>query len=122
MAAVVDSSLQRWFTQRTREQRPDIMDRLTKTLLGDHAGTHAAIWEMISELDLDSRLAEIPCPTLVLVGEQDPSTPPPVARRLAEAIKGSVSVVIPDASHIVTVEAPDAVNTALLRFLGEAGR
>lgn len=120
MAAIVESSLQRWFTQETRERRPDITDRLTKTLLGDNATTHAAIWDIISGLDLDTRLSEIACPTLVLVGEQDPSTPPAVARRLAGAIKGSVLKVIPNASHIVTVEAPDAVNTALLSFVASS--
>ncbi len=117
MTAVVESSLQRWFMQKTREHRPDITDRLTKTLLGDDASTHAAIWDIISGLDLDNRLAEITCPTLVLVGEHDPSTPPAVASRLAGAIRGSALVVVPEASHIVTVEAPEAVNTALLKFL-----
>ena len=120
MAAVVESSLQRWLTQETRDRRPDITDRLTKTLLGDDATTHAAIWDMISGLDLDTRLSEIACPTLVLVGERDPSTPPTVAQRLADSIKGSVLIVIPNASHIVTVEAPGAVNTALFSFLAGA--
>lgn len=36
MPAVIESSLQRWFTQPTRERRPDIMDRITKTLLSAH--------------------------------------------------------------------------------------
>ena len=120
MIAVVESSLQRWFTLKTRELRPDITDRLTKTLLGDDAPTHAAIWDIISGLDLDHRLAEITCPTLVLVGEHDPSTPPAVASRLAGAIQGSALVVVPESSHIVTVEAPGAVNMALLDFLAGA--
>ena len=116
MAAVVESSLQRWFTQETRKRRPDITDRLTKTLLGDDAPTHAAIWDLISGLDVEDRLSEISCPTLVLVGEEDPSTPPAVASRLAGAIKGSSLIIVPGASHIVTVEAPSAVNAALLSF------
>ena len=123
MTAVVESSLQRWFTQDTREHRPDITDRLTKTLLADDASTQAAIWDIISGLDLDDSLSEIRCPTLVLVGEQDPSTPPAVASRLAGAkSEGSSLIVIPEASHIVNVEAPRAVNTALLRFLAESAR
>ena len=122
MAAVIESSLQRWFTQETRAGRPDITDRLTKTLLGDDAATHAAIWDIISGLDLDDRLHEILCPTLVLVGELDPSTTPAVARRLAGAIKRSSLIVVPKASHIVTVEAPSAVNTALLGFLAAYAR
>ena len=120
MAAVVESSLQRWFTRETREHRPDITDRLTKTLLCSDAATHAAIWDIISWLDLDDRLPEISCPTLVLVGEQDPSTPPDVASHLAGAIRGSSLIVIPGASHIATVEAPSAINTALQSFLASS--
>ncbi len=117
MAFVLQSSLERWFTPQTRMQRPDIVDRMTKTLLGDEAATHAAIWDVISELGIHSRLREIRCPTLVLVGEHDPSTPPSVAYGLFDAIHGATLKVIPDASHIVTVEAPAAVNAALTAFL-----
>ena len=119
MAAVVESSLQRWFTTGMQQRRPDIVDRITKTLLGDDPRTHAAIWNLISGLDIDDRLAEISCPALVLVGEHDPSTPTAVAARLASAIRTAHLVVVPGASHIVTVEAPEAVNEALLHFLAD---
>ncbi len=117
MAAVLQPSLERWFTPETRRQRPDIMDRITKTLLADDPATHAAIWELIAELDLHHRLGEIRCPTLILVGEHDPSTPPNVAYELFHAIQGATIQVIPSASHIVTVEKPAAVNAALIAFL-----
>jgi len=117
MAAVLQSSLERWFTPETRTQRPDIVDRITKTLLGNDPATHAAIWDVISKLDIHTRLGEIRCPTLILVGERDPSTPPSVAYGLLEAIPSAKITVIPDASHIVTVEAPAAVNDALEEFL-----
>lgn len=89
MAAVVESSLQRWFSTETRQRRPHIVDRITKTLLGDDAAIHAAIWDVISNLDIDDRVSAIQCPTLVLVGEQDPSTPPLVAKALARKILGA---------------------------------
>ena len=93
------------------------MDRTTKTLLGDDPGTQAAIWELIATLDTESKLREISCPTLVLVGEHDPSTPPSVAAHLANLVRNAQLVVLPGASHIVTVEIPQAVNEALLRFI-----
>jgi 3-oxoadipate enol-lactonase len=117
MRAVLESSLERWFTPETRSHRPDIVDRITKTLLADDPATHAAIWDVISELDVYGRLSEISCPTLVLVGEHDQSTPPAVAAGLAAAIRNAYMVVIPGASHIVTIEAPTAVNSALGAFL-----
>lgn len=119
MHAVVQTSLERWFTPETRRQRPDIVDRITKTLLGDDAATHAAIWDLISELDISRRLGEIRCPTLILGGEHDPSTPPNVAYGLFDSIPGATIKIIPNASHIVTVEAPAAVNAALAAFLSQ---
>ena len=119
MVAVVQSSLERWFTQKTRSQRPDIVDRMTKTLLGDDPATHAAIWDLISNLDIRSRMGEIACPTLILVGEDDPSTPPSIAYELRNAISDAKITVVPDASHIVTIEAPRFVNTALREFLNQ---
>jgi 3-oxoadipate enol-lactonase len=121
MAAVLVSSLERWFTPKTRMRRPDIVDRVSKTILADDPAIHAAIWEMISDFDVHDRLVEVACPSLVIVGERDPSTPPAMASVLINAIRGAKMVVIPDASHIVTVEDPTAVNIALQAFLSEVG-
>jgi 3-oxoadipate enol-lactonase len=120
MAAVMQSSLERWYTATTREHRPDIIDRVCKTVLADDPETQAAIWEIVSNFEVRERLGEIKVPTLVLVGEQDPSTPPSAALVLAEGISGAKVVVIPGASHLVTVEAPSEVNAALQAFLARA--
>ena len=117
MAAVLESSLERWFTSETRVSRPDIMDRLAKTVLADDPAVHAAIWDIISDFDVSARLGEIAIPTLVLVGEHDLSTPPRMSRFLQEAIRDARTVVIPNASHIVSVESPAAVNAAIHAFL-----
>jgi len=118
MKAVLQSSLERWYTPEFLIGRPDIVDRVTKTILTDDPAIQAAIWEMIAGFEVRDRLGEIQCPTLVLVGERDPSTPPSVAAVLAEGIPGARMVVIPNASHIVTVEAPVAMNAELQRFMG----
>ncbi len=118
MAAVLESSLDRWFSPRFRTDRPDIIDRVTKTILADDPAIHAAIWEMIAGFDVHDRLGEIRCPTLILVGELDPSTPPSAATALMSAIADATMVVLPGASHIATVEAPEMVNAELQAFLG----
>ena len=116
MAAVLPSSLDRWFTPQTRALRPDLIDRVTKTILGDDPAVHAAIWDIISEFDVHDRLSEIRCPALVLVGEHDPSTPPSAATALAERIEDAQLVILPNASHMIQLEAPAAVNEELKRF------
>ncbi len=72
MQAVLRTTIKRWFTPDTEARRPDLIDRVSKTLLADDPLVHAAMWDMISALDLVSHLHRILCPTLVLVGEFDP--------------------------------------------------
>ena len=118
MAAVIDETMQRWFTEETARGRPDLIDRATKTLLGDDAETHAQLWDAVSTLDTTARLPAIACPTLILVGEADPSCPPPAARRMQRQIVGSRLAVLPAASHMVILERPSVVNVHLASFLG----
>ncbi len=116
MAAVLSSSLDRWFTPETRQRRPDLIDRVSKTLLADDPAVQAAIWDIIARFDVQDRLNEIHCPTLVLVGELDPSTPPAAAALLAEAIAGATLLILPNTSHMVNLEQPVPVNAALKEF------
>ncbi len=118
MASVLQSSLERWFTPETMERRPDIIDRVSKTVLGDDPEVQAAIWDLIAnDFDVHDRLGEIHCPTLVLVGERDPSTPISASAALAEGIAGAEIQILPATSHLATIESPNAVNAALLRFI-----
>ena len=122
MPAVSKSATGHWFTPEFRQRRPDVIDRAEKTVLACDPGQYAALWEMIADLQTQERLAEIACPTLVLVGEKDSSTPPAAARLIAEQIPGARVEVIDGAAHLATLEAPDAVNRLIQAFLTEAER
>lgn len=122
MGAVLQPSLERWFTPEMRAQRPDVMDRVCKTVLGDDPLIQAAIWEIIAKFDVSGRLGEIKCPTLVLGGEEDCSTPPEAAAVLAEQIAGAKLVVLPRSAHILSVETPNTVTAELLAFLSAYDR
>ncbi len=118
MQAVLQPSLDRWFTSQTVTQRPDLIDRVSKTVLGADPVVHAAIWELIAnDFDVVARLGEIACPALIVVGERDPSTPPAAASVLAAGIRAAQHVVLPRVSHMATLEAPAAVNAHVERFL-----
>lgn len=69
----------------------------------------------------DSRatLAQITCPTLVLVGDEDQLTPPEVAREIASGIAGSTFTLVLDSGHLSTMEAPGAVTNELRLWLAE---
>ncbi len=119
MPSVVASSMRRWFAERTIARRPDLIDRATKTLLADDPLIHAALWDMMYGFDVRSKLSHLTCPTLILTGELDMSTPPSAAQAIHEQIAGSQVEILPGLSHMITLEAPDRVNHLLARFLGE---
>jgi pimeloyl-ACP methyl ester carboxylesterase len=54
---------------------------------------------------------------LIIVGEEDPSTPVASAEALNKSIKASTLKVIPNAAHISPIEQADAVTRALGDFL-----
>ncbi len=120
MQAIVAPFLGRWLTPETLTQRPDIADRITKTLLAGAPAIQAAMWTMVSGLATLDRLHEIHCPTLVLVGDRDPSTPPAFSAALAGRIPGAEMRVLPDASHMVFLEQPALLSQHLLEFLQTA--
>jgi pimeloyl-ACP methyl ester carboxylesterase len=62
-------------------------------------------------------LPQIRIPTLLVYGENDVRAPLTVAEDIHSAISGSRLVVLPDTGHACNIEAPDAFNGAVRRFL-----
>jgi pimeloyl-ACP methyl ester carboxylesterase len=69
---------------------------------------------LLTREDYRPLLPEIRCPTLVVVGEADAITPPPMAEEMAGAIPGARLEVVKESGHLTTLEQPEAT-TALLR-------
>lgn len=61
--------------------------------------------------------ATITVPTVVVSGENDPTSNPSVMKPLAEKIAGAEFVAIPDCGHFSAVEHPDTVARALLSLV-----
>ena len=64
-----------------------------------------------------SVLESIKVPTLLITGDADMYAPPPLLRMFTSRIKGSESLVIPEAGHSAYWEKPEAFNRAVLEFL-----
>ena len=67
--------------------------------------------------DYTEALGRIPVPTLVVVGELDALSPPPVAQAMQKAIPGALLAVIARAGHLSPIEQPRQVNRAIEQFL-----
>jgi pimeloyl-ACP methyl ester carboxylesterase len=73
---------------------------------------------IMSRPDARPLLTDIRCPTLMLVGDGDELTPPELAKEIAGGISGAKLVMVPECGHLSTLEKPDAVNAALIEWLG----
>jgi pimeloyl-ACP methyl ester carboxylesterase len=72
------------------------------------------------EADLEG-LGGIRAPSLVIAAERDLIMPPPLARKVADAIPRCSYVELPDAGHWAVVLDPARVHAIVLEFLGDAG-
>ncbi len=122
MEAMVEPTLARWFTPAFRAQRPDMMKRVAAMIRSTPVEGYIGCCHAIPQIDTRGRLKEISCPTLVMVGEEDPGTPVAMARAIHEAIPGSRLAVIPQASHLCNLEQTAAFNRVLEDFLASVLR
>ncbi|HWO41733.1 MAG TPA: alpha/beta hydrolase [Candidatus Eisenbacteria bacterium] len=64
-----------------------------------------------------SKLETIRLPTLLMAGDQDLVTPPWVMRRQLAHIPGAKFILVPEASHSIAWEQPEAFNRHVLEFI-----
>jgi 3-oxoadipate enol-lactonase len=117
MEALVEPTMDRWFTPAYREQNPHQVEVIRKQFLATPVEGYVGCSEAIGGLNYLERLPEIRTSTLIIVGEDDPGTPVESSEAIHERIPGSRMVVLPSAAHLSNVEQVEAFNKALLGFL-----
>jgi 3-oxoadipate enol-lactonase len=116
LAPLVDANMERWFTKGFRERAPKTIERMTKIFLASNLDGYIACIEAVRDMDFRASNPRITAPTLVIVGTQDPATPPSAGEAIAQQIRGARLVAL-DAAHISNVEQPKAFTEAVLNFL-----
>jgi 3-oxoadipate enol-lactonase len=81
------------------------------------AGIYAAVQRMMDRPDSTHLLADVRCPTLIVVGEEDELTPVDEARNMHGQVLGAELAIIGSAGHLSNLERPDEFDVALARFL-----
>ncbi|MCT1515506.1 3-oxoadipate enol-lactonase [Dietzia cercidiphylli] len=120
-AAVADAVVARWITPARAEQDPALVDALREMIVTTSDEGYAAACDALSVWDGRADLGRITCPTLVVAGDEDSSTPPDVVRELAAGIPGAEFVTLSPAAHVPTVEMPGRVTEVLRSHLTAAG-
>jgi 3-oxoadipate enol-lactonase len=113
MAALVASTIERWFTEpfRNTPAAKKIAELVAATPVAGYVGCGRAIMQ----LNTTARLKEIRMPVLAIAGEAD--TAAAGTRYIGENVPGAKLVMIPQAAHIANIEQAEAFNRALREFL-----
>lgn len=116
MSAVAETVIERWFTPGFRLANPAIINRIRDMLLGTPPEGYAACAGAIRDMDQRESLPRVKAPTLVIIGTEDPATPPELGRFIADRIPGARLVEFGTA-HLSNIEAAPAFTAAVLDFL-----
>jgi 3-oxoadipate enol-lactonase len=96
MAAVLDTAIGRMFPPQFAEKHPDVIAARKAALAKVDPQCFARACLALASMDLSDKAKGIRNPTLVLCGALDQTTPPALARALAEKIPGAHYEEIPD--------------------------
>jgi 3-oxoadipate enol-lactonase len=105
------------FSTTWRQQNPEELARFLHWRCLAPAEPLTAAMRAVYGFDLSSGLPHIRVPTLVVAGTGDTLIPSAASQQIADLIPGAELHLLPDAGHIIPVEAPDAFARLLQDFL-----
>ena len=117
LAALADTTMQRWFTDEFKKVNPTRWREIRDTISGTTPEGSVGCMSAIQNFDYLDRLQTIKVPTLVICGDQDEGTPPDRNKLIASKIPGARYEGIANARHLPNVERPDQFNRIMMSFL-----
>lgn len=120
VGAIADVAMRRLFAPEFQQQNAALIEERKKRFLAVDAVTFHGACDALATLDLRAQLAAVAVPVLVLVGEQDEATPPPMSRELADGLPDARLVVLPGCAHVPQLQAPELFMAALRPFIDQA--
>jgi 3-oxoadipate enol-lactonase len=118
MEAMVEPTVQRWFTEDFRAANPDVIDRVRSMIRAtDPLGYIGCIAAFLT-LHFGEKIASIASPTLYVSGADDHlGGPPAIMQELADRVPGARHVSVPNAAHICNLQNPSWFNQVLSNFI-----
>ncbi len=117
LSAITDVAMRRLFAPAFQQQHPDLMRDRREAFLRTDPEIFRAACAALAELDLRPQLGQFKAPVLVLVGEHDEATPPPMSHELAAGLPHARLKVIPGCAHVPQLQSPEVFLDAIGDFL-----
>ena len=119
LTAITDVAMRRLFAPEFQAEHPDLMRDRREAFLRTDPEVFRAACGQLAELDLRPELGRVTVPVLVLVGEHDEATPPPMSRELAALLPDARLKIIPGCAHVPQLQSPKIFLDAIGDFLPE---
>jgi 3-oxoadipate enol-lactonase len=116
LVALVDGTIERWFTAEFRRRSPQAVARIREMFLATDVEGYVGCGAAIRDMDNRSLLAKVSVPTLVIAGRHDMGTTLEAGQFIAEHIPGAKLAVM-ETAHIANVEQPQLYTDTVLGFL-----
>ena len=117
LAAITDVAMRRLFAPEFQDAHPDLMADRRAAFLRTDGKVFRAACTALAELDLRPELGKVTVPVLVLVGEHDEATPPPMSHELAAGLPNARLKIIAGCAHVPQLQAPEKFLDAIGDFL-----
>jgi 3-oxoadipate enol-lactonase len=117
LAVITDVAMRRLFAPEFQESHPDLMADRRAAFLNTDPEVFRAACETLASLDLRPELAQVKVPVLVVVGEHDEATPPPMSRELAGLLSQAHLKIIPGCAHVPQLQSPAIFLETIADFL-----
>jgi 3-oxoadipate enol-lactonase len=117
LSAITDVAMRRLFAPEFQERNPELMRDRREAFLRTDSNVFQEACEALAGLDLRPRLSQVKVPVLVLVGEHDEATPPPMSHELAAGLPNARLTVLPGCAHVPQLQSPELFLGAIEGFL-----
>lgn len=116
MASIADLAMGRFLSDGSATDDPSLYQTVRRNLLTMDAQGYAGCAAAIRDMNLADQIGSITCPTLVVTGSRDSSTPlEGHGDHLLARIPGALHQPL-EAAHLAPLEAPDTLSRALISF------
>ncbi len=118
LGAIAEIAAKRVYSPKYLEANPAMIEERKKVLLGIDPKAFQHACKILQEADLTPELHKLKIPTLVVCGEFDQATPPPLTKAVADKVAGARYVELKGCGHCPPLEQPNEFIAAIREFAG----
>lgn len=116
MEGIADMALSRFFGPDFARSFPETVEAVRSVFLKTSPHGYIGACAALRDADLTTEISRVTCPTLVIGGAGDVSTPPAQTEALARDVQDGRHILL-NAAHLSNLEEPDAFTAAITEFL-----